>query len=474
MKPALALLLCCPLIIWLWKRDQQGRLPSSKALWVPLFWLLVLGSRPVSWWLGIGGSTQVTDPDLEGNVFDRILYLAQIFLAICIVGRRNIDWMAIVRQNKALVLFFLFLLATVLWAEYPFVVFKRWFKEIGGIFVILVLLTEVNPLDAVKTTFARSAYILLPLSIVLMKYFPGIGKGYSKGGLPMITGVTDQKNSLGVLILVLGLVLISTLLAGETREEAPLTKGRRLAIALTLTMGFWLLFLSDSKTSQICLALGTMIVLGHRLPWLKQSPKRVLVLCVAVLPLCLIADNLFNISDTFLRLINRTSTLTERTQIWQAIKQNPVNPITGAGYMMYWDLHKGLTIDQKFYDIKSAHNGYLETYLDGGVLGLFTLAILLLGVGWRSGREFLRGTEYGRISFAFFVVMLLHNISEATFARRSPLWFAFLLFCIDVRRSPFIMRDIIYEEMPMVGTPVHASQVSNVVECSSAERLTSA
>ena len=464
MKPALALLLCCPLIIWLWKRDQRGRLPSSKALWVPLFWLLVLGSRPISWWLGIGGSNGATDADLEGNVFDRILYLVQVFLAICIVARRDVDWMAIVRENKALVLFFLFLLATALWAEYPFVVFRRWFKEVGGVFVILVLLTEINPLDAIKTTFARCAYILFPLSIVFMKYFPGIGKGYSKGGIPMITGVSDQKNGLGVLILVLGLVLISTLFAGETREEAPLTKGRRLTIALTLAMGLWLLFLSDSKTAQICLALGTMIVLGHRLPWLKQSPRRVLILCIAVLPLCLLADNLFNISDTFLRLINRTPTLTERTQIWQAIKQNPVNPITGAGYMMYWDLHKGLTIDQKFYDIKSAHNGYLETYLDGGILGLFTLAILLLGVGWRSGREFLRGTEYGRISFAFFVVMLLHNVSEATFARRSPLWFAFLVFCIDVRQLGWMQPNVIDEEMPMADTPVHASHISSAAE----------
>ncbi len=459
MKPALALILCCPLIIWLWKRDQRGRLPSSKALWLPLLWLLVLGSRPVSWWLGIGGSTQVTDPDLEGNAFDRTLYLVQISLAICIVARRGIDWMAIVRENKALVLFFLFLLATVLWAEYPFVVFKRWFKEIGGVFVILVLLTEVNPLDAIKTMFARCAYILFPLSIVLMKYFPDIGRAYSKGGLPMVTGVAAQKNSLGELVLVLGLVLISALFTGDMREETPLTKGRRLAIALTLAMGLWLLFLSDSKTSQICLALGAMIVLGHRLPWLKQSPRRILILCIAVLPLCLLADNLFNISDTFLRLIHRTSTLTERTEIWQAIKENPVNPMTGAGYMMYWDLHKGVTIDQQFYDIKSAHNGYLETYLDGGILGLFTLAILLLSVGWRSGREFLRGTEYGRLSFAFFAVMLLHNISEATFARRSALWFAFLVFCIDVRQWPLMARYVIHEEIPIEDAPVPASQL---------------
>jgi hypothetical protein len=55
--------------------------------------------------------------------------------------------------------------------------------------------------------------------------------------------------------------------------------------------------------------------------------------------------------------------------------------------------------------------------------------------------------------------MLLHNISEASFARRSLLWFAFLLFCIDVRQWAFMPRSVIYEEIPIADTPVPASQV---------------
>jgi len=71
--------------------------------------MLVLGSRPLSFWLGIGaaGST-----NLEGNWFDRLLYVGLIFAAICILSQRQISWGTLIAQNKALLLFYLFLLAT--------------------------------------------------------------------------------------------------------------------------------------------------------------------------------------------------------------------------------------------------------------------------------------------------------------------------------------------------------------------------
>src|SRR5207249_4924101 len=104
------------------------------------------------------------------------------------------------------------------------------------------------------------------------------------------------------------------------------------------------------------------------------------------------------------------------------------DPLIGAGYQMYWDVHKkaqGV--------VTSAHNGYLEIYLDGGTIGVCFLVIMLVGVGIRAMREFLTGSEYGRLTFAFYVGMLLFNISESMYARRSPIWFTFLLFSLEFR-----------------------------------------
>src|SRR6266480_6630909 len=110
LNPFVAILLCLPVIWWLWRRDIQARPKFSRTFWIPVFWLLILGSRPLSWWLGVGGSSD----NLEGNWFDRLLYLVLIFVAIYILSNRRISWGTLIQQNKALLLFYCFLLATVL------------------------------------------------------------------------------------------------------------------------------------------------------------------------------------------------------------------------------------------------------------------------------------------------------------------------------------------------------------------------
>ena len=268
------------------------------------------------------------------------------------------------------------------WSPYPFVTFKRWFKDIGGIFVILIILTEQNPLEAIKAIFARCAYVWFPLSEIFAKYFPAIGREYSQGGGTMYSGVTTQKNSLGEIILVAGLILISELAQANRPREARFFKGHHFTIFFTLAMGLWLLFLCNSKTALICLAIGTVIVLGHKLPLFKGHPQRLLTLIFVVVALFFVAQSAFQVSDDLLALVGRDATLTQRTAIWKAVKENPVDPIIGSGYMMYWARYATIQIEDTEVSTKTAHNGYLETYLDGGTLGI---CFLISHACWRLG-----------------------------------------------------------------------------------------
>jgi exopolysaccharide production protein ExoQ len=436
MKAQLSILICLAFIIWLWRRDLQARSSFSKALWIPTLWLLVLGSRPLSFWLGVRGSGSL----LEGNAFDATLYAIQIFASVYVLTRRGIQWNCILQRNRAVVLFYIFLLASVLWAPYSFVAFKRWFKDFGAIPVMLIFLTEEDPLEAIKAVFARCAYVLFPLSVVLVKYFPSVGRQFSHRDV-MFTGVTVHKNSLGEIIVVFGLVILAEAIHLEWRRGAWL-KGHTLTLLCTLATGVYLLVVSNSKTSLICFIIGALILMGQILPFFKGHPYRVLVFFLLGVPLFFLADYMFHLSDYLLQLIHRDPTFTERTDIWEAVKQNPVNPITGTGYMMYWQLYT-VQLQNSELALRTAHNGYLDIYLDGGLLGLFFLGIMLLAVGFRAVRELLAGFEYGSLVFAFYVVMLLHNISESSYARRSPLWFAFLLFAFEFRGC---LRPILFEE----------------------------
>src|SRR5207249_827828 len=119
LNPFVAILLCLPVIWWLWRRDIQARPKFSRTFWIPVFWTLILGSRPLSFWLGIGGSgASSSSANLEGNWFDRSLYLVLIFAAIYILSNRQVLWGRLLEQNKALLLFYFFLLMTILWAPF--------------------------------------------------------------------------------------------------------------------------------------------------------------------------------------------------------------------------------------------------------------------------------------------------------------------------------------------------------------------
>jgi O-antigen ligase len=460
MNRFLAIFLCLPFIWWLWRRDVGARPKFSGAFWIPVFWMFILGSRPLSWWLGI---TSAGSTNMEGNWFDRSLYLVLIFIAIYILCQRQVPWGDLLGQNKALVLFYAFLLLTILWAPFPFVGFKRWFKDIGAVFIILLVLTETDPLEATKAMFARCAYVWFPLSEIFGKYFPGIGREYSHGGSAMYSGVTTHKNSLGEIILIAGLFLVAELFdANRPVRNKPLKTGRisrflsghHLTVLVTLFMGLWLLYRTNSKTSQICFAIGLMIILAHKIPVLKVNPRRVVVVTLVVLPLFYLANRAFGFSDELLALIGRNPTLTGRSEIWEAIQKHPVNPIFGLGYMMYWDYYGGVDLTHTTVSYKTSHNGYIDAYLDGGILGLCVLAVMLVAVGTRATREFLTGSEYGRFAFAFFAVMLLYNITETTLGRRSPLWFVFLLFALEFRSYvPYVTR----RELERPG--VHHSRV---------------
>ena len=40
--------------------------------------------------------------------------------------------------------------------------------------MILVILSEEDPANAIRTVFVRCAYVLIPLSILFIKYYPEV------------------------------------------------------------------------------------------------------------------------------------------------------------------------------------------------------------------------------------------------------------------------------------------------------------
>jgi exopolysaccharide production protein ExoQ len=441
MPPILALWLGYGFIYWLFRADRKHRSMSS-ALLVPFFWLLIVASRPVSFWLSWIGLQTGGTSNLEGNPVDLVILLALMVAALVILARRGFSWTEFMGRNGLLILLYLFLLSSSMWAEHSFPTLKRVVKDFGSVIVALVILTEANPMQAIRTVFVRAAYVLFPLSIIFIKYYPSIGRIAGRTGDSMFCGVCMHKSSLGELAFILGLFLVVDLLGLAREGEAANSRVNRFIRYGLLLMGAWLVHTCASATALICFAIGCAILWGSGHLVRLQHPVRVLSYC-AVLFVCLFTiEKAFDVSGMVLDALGKDRSLTGRTEIWELAKQSDTNVLLGVGYFSFWTSAAAASIQRHFAGaMNSAHNGFLDMYLDGGMIGISLLLLLMLVWGGRSIKRMLAGSVFGRLGFTIWVLAILFNHSETAFFRLMPMWFTLLVMMLRCPR-PFDQHEL--------------------------------
>ncbi len=428
MPPKLALALCLCGIFWMFRCDMKLRRAASKAVWIPALWLAVISCRPASYWLSLLGIGEVSESNLAGSPVDLAVYMVLIGFALIILVRRRLAFAQVLTSNKVLVAVYAFFLVSTLWADHPFPTLKRVVKDFGSVFVALVILTEKDPLATMRLVFSRVAYVLFPISLITIKWFPSIGMTNSRGGDRIFSGVCEHKSSLGSLVFCLGLVILCDLvLLRKVPAEQRRTKDTAIRLGM-LVLSLWLLLLCKSVTSLLCFILGGVILWGTGLLMRLSNPAQMLVRCVAVFCVLGAAEMMFDVSGAVLQLFGKDRTLTDRTMIWEMVTSAQSNRLLGSGYFSFWESSVAeRTIAQFAGQLRTAHNGYIETYLDGGIVGLSLLVILLLV--WLRGSiaGLLRGTFWGRMVFMYWVLGVMFNNSETAFFRLHPLWFTLLV-----------------------------------------------
>jgi exopolysaccharide production protein ExoQ len=114
------------------------------------------------------------------------------------------------------------------------------------------------------------------------------------------------------------------------------------------------------------------------------------------------------------------------------VKEQGVNPVLGAGFLSFWDGPQARAYrEDSETSINTAHNGYLETYLDGGGIGVVLLALLLFSGAMNTTRQLLVAGLFGRAQFTFFVIAMVYNWSESSFFRLGVSWFILVLALTD-------------------------------------------
>lgn len=437
MPPILALIGCIVLVVGLLRIERQRNQAASHALWVPTFWMLIVGSRPVGRWFE---SSQVSSggSDAAGSPLDRLVLSILILLALLVFSRREFDLSRILKDNFWLILLYLYLGSSILWSDFPFVSFKRWIKLSGAILMAFVVLSERAPLQAMESVFRRCAYLLIPFSLILIKYFPQLGRQYGRWeGQLMWVGVGTQKNGLGLLCALSAFFIIWAFLRERRTGEPLKSRSQTFADVLVVGIAFFLLRGSGGAYSATSIAvlvvgMGLLLILYRKENLTRWMAAHLKAVVVALLPLIYLLFSAI-LLPTVLSILGRDESLTGRAEIWRSVLDVASrNPLFGTGYGGFWGLGDEIS---STHGVKQAHNGYLGVYLEVGIVGIVLLFAFLMEFCGKVRRELNHVFDWAVFGVCFLLMTLLYNYTEGSFLTISYLWTA-MVFVTVVFSAP--------------------------------------
>jgi exopolysaccharide production protein ExoQ len=414
-------------ILGLFLLDRDRKVRTSKALWLPVIWIWIVGSRPISAWLGISPPTVTASQMLEGSPVDRLVYQVLLAAGIIVLIRRSSRASALLRANWPIVLYFSYCLLSIVWSDFPDVAFKRWTKAISDLVMVLIVVTDPKPVAALRRLLSRTGFILLPASVLLTKYFADLGRGFDAWGRPSITGVTTDKNLLGVITFVLSLGAVWRVLTLLRDSDQP-NRGRHLlAQGTLLVFGVALLVVAHSTTSVVCFVLGGGLMLATGLPMIGRRPAAVHALVLMVV----LAGGLAMLfgSEEVVHAMGKQTDFTGRVPIWEAVIPMVPNPVLGAGFESFWLGARLEKIWSAFpvLHLNEAHNGYIEVYLNLGWMGVGLIALILIHGYRHAVAAFRRDPTIGGLMLAYVVAAAIYSVTEAGFRLLDPIWIFLLL-----------------------------------------------
>lgn len=427
MSPKLALLLCTTFVLYLLRLDRKKAPEVSYVLWIPTIWMLSVASKPLSNWFLTPGLTRES-----GSPVDRLFLTGLLGIGLYILARRKFNWSSAIKENIWLILLLAYMFVSIFWSNIPFISFKRWTRELIAVVMAFLLLTEPSPRKAFESLIRRSIYILIPFSLLLIRYFPEYGRHYDRwsGGQTWI-GVTNQKNGLGRLCLISGFFLVWSLIKRWQGHDTSAVKYQNYAEIFLLILTLWLL--KGPSNAYSATAIGALMVgltVFGVLLWMKRrqinfyTPPFTAMVAVGIIFGILTVFAGGSTVGVLTSSFGRDATLTGRTEVWAELLPVALQrPILGHGVGGFWT-----STAREVYDINEAHSGYLDVLLNIGFVGLFLFSMFLLSSCRKAQRELNDDFDWAILIICFLLMAVIHNITESSFNSLTAQMTAVLLF----------------------------------------------
>lgn len=285
--------------------------------------------------------------------------------------------------------------------------------------LIISLTVSLARLDEVLFKFC---VLVLIVDILVVLLIPSIG---IMGG---VSGLHYHKNSFGAILAVISVVMAFSKSTNIRWQLFSLIIsficfliGAKTAFFASFLSIFLTVFFQQLLKKKAGISLASLI-------YYFLTPIVIVAMIVATIYLPQIFNWLsINIPEDF---------MTGRGGIWNFALSFVTDIYIGTGFGSFWQLSESSSNVNIFADsasllwmlkIEQGHNGYLDTFVSVGWIGLFLLVMVMVG----SARTIIVcALNNYFLPMALFILILIFNFSETSYLNYfSPLWVVFIIFC---------------------------------------------
>ena len=420
--------------------SQQGALRLLEQGYAMVGLLLVIGaikplfSSPAEIQQLQSNVAQVTDGSLGFQILGSSIYL----IALIMLLPRYRDVIALMAKNKALVLFLILIVISMMWSELPSVTLRRALALVGTTIFGIYLAMRFSPSELMILLALALGFSAIE-SLLFVLFSPRIAIHWASN-YGAWSGAFGHKNILGRTMVLTMLVLWAVL---------PQLHRYRTLIWSTFALALFLVAMSQSRTSWI-VAAGLMLAVPFVYYFQRsQIPLMIRILIVAFAALGALGVVVIEYADVGLQAVGRDDTFSGRTDIWAAAIEVGIDkPLLGHGYRTFWT--RGLTNRLL---TGNGHNSFLDIWLELGFVGLGLFMTSFIITGRRALQRLAHSNDRrGQWYLLFLLFMLVFGMAAQVFPDHGTIpWVLFI--AITMYLTPLGVAQT-------VGQPGHHGRIS--------------
>jgi O-antigen ligase len=358
--------------------------------------------------------------------------MAAISVVLALRNRSRLSGLALPPHVICLLAYLVFAGASVAWAFKPEISFIRFAQE------VMIITSIVLPAMAADRTtdMMRGLFLCFAFASILNVFFVF-------GGPPTIATYGAAKVNIGYPGYFTGKNLLGEFaaIAFFMSLHEMFHRGIRRGLGIAgVAIAIFLLFSANSKTALgLALFAPFLAVVTLMIATTMRISPAIVLLSIPLCYLVLSTVSGFNMNRISFMLYG-DSTFTGRTVIWDfAQLEIARRPLLGWGYQSFWlvgpDAPSIVEARGWVKTMPNAHNGYFDTMLEMGYVGLAFLIMFLIATLHGIGRVAQRDPARARLLLSIVLFIIIYNFLESLWMRAFDLlWVVFVIAAAEIAR----------------------------------------